>query len=213
MTKKTMLLLTTLGLLQQFLKYFLFRRAWKLWKIQPLIWPWPDILSHISIAKPSSNYWQHVRSIASVCKLDMCLWHTDASGDNNFKIRQKSLSYILTPASPPGAGDVSEVWGTHRWTYSPSLVTKSWLKLLMLHFVCKQDGIRDRETDGQTDWQTNGPTNGQTIRLLDELGGPFRQGAYKDQYGIGVHKWCKFLTPTLLHYRPHNRHGSLQGHC
>ena len=28
-----------------------------------------------------------------------------------------------------GARDVSEVWGTHRWTYSPSLVTVSSLKL------------------------------------------------------------------------------------
>ena len=34
-----------------------------------------------------------------------------------------SKSYILTP--PPGVWDVSEMWGTHRWTYSPSLVTES----------------------------------------------------------------------------------------
>ena len=33
------------------------------------------------------------------------------------------------PAQPPGACDVSEVWGTHRWTYSLSLVTVSSSKL------------------------------------------------------------------------------------
>ena len=36
-----------------------------------------------------------------------------------------SKSYILTPPRPPGACDVSEVWGTHKWTYSPSWVTVS----------------------------------------------------------------------------------------
>ena len=33
-------------------------------------------------------------------------------------------SYILTP-STPGAGDVNEVWGTHKWSYSPHLATVS----------------------------------------------------------------------------------------
>ena len=40
------------------------------------------------------------------------------------------ISYILIPPHPtPGACDVSEVWGNHRWTYSPSLVTLSSPKL------------------------------------------------------------------------------------
>ena len=43
---------------------------------------------------------------------------------------KNSKSYILTPPTPPpGAWDVSEVWGTNRWTYSPSLVTVSSPKL------------------------------------------------------------------------------------
>ena len=36
-------------------------------------------------------------------------------------------------------------------------------------YICKQDGITDRQTDGQTD--------GQTIQLLVAPGGPFRPGA------------------------------------
>ena len=38
-------------------------------------------------------------------------------GGNKVKIWQKSLSPTFWPAPPPGACDVSEVWGTHRWTY------------------------------------------------------------------------------------------------
>ena len=51
------------------------------------------------------------------------------------------------PAPPTGACDVSEVWETHRWTYSPSLVTVSSSKLEILHFVWKRDGITDRQMD------------------------------------------------------------------
>ena len=42
---------------------------------------------------------------------------------NKVQIWQKSLSPIFWPRPIPGGCDVSEVWGTHRWTYSPSLVT------------------------------------------------------------------------------------------
>ena len=62
-------------------------------------------------------------------KLDMCLWNTDATGSNKVKIWQKSLSPTFWPCPTPGAFDVSEVWGTHRWTYSPNLVTLSSAKL------------------------------------------------------------------------------------
>ena len=48
-------------------------------------------------------------------------WATDLL--NKVKIWQKSVSPPFWPGPPPGACDVSEVWGTHRWTYSPSLVT------------------------------------------------------------------------------------------
>ena len=43
----------------------------------------------------------------------------------NQNMAKISKSYILTlpPTQPPGACDVSEVWGTNRWLYSPSLVT------------------------------------------------------------------------------------------
>ena len=62
-------------------------------------------------------------------KLDMCFWNTDAPGSNKVKIWQKSLSPIFWPRPTPGAWDVSEVWGTLRWTYSPSLFTVSSPKL------------------------------------------------------------------------------------
>ena len=81
---------------------------------------------------------------------DMCLWNTDATGSNKVKIWQKSLSPIFRPRPPPGAFDVSEVWGIHRWTYSPNLVTVSSPKLSILLFVCKRDGITHRQTDGRT---------------------------------------------------------------
>ena len=47
------------------------------------------------------------------------------------KLKYGKNLYVLhfDPAPPPGACDVSEVWGTHRWTYSPSLVTVSSSKL------------------------------------------------------------------------------------
>ena len=51
------------------------------------------------------------------------------------------------PAPSPGAGDVSEVWETHRRTYSLSLVTVSSPKLKILHFVCKWDGLWDGQTN------------------------------------------------------------------
>ena len=70
-----------------------------------------------------------------------------------------SLSPTFWPAPPPGACDVSEVWGTDRWTYSPSLVTVLSPKPLILHFVCKLDGVTDRRTNGQTDKQTDRRSN------------------------------------------------------
>ena len=85
-------------------------------------------------------------------QLDMCLWNTDAPGGNKVKIWQKSLSPTFWPCPTPGACDVNEVWGTLRWTYSPSLVTVSSPNLEILHFVWKRDGITDRQT---TDRQTH----------------------------------------------------------
>ena len=61
--------------------------------------------------------------------LHMCLWNTDAPGGNKVKLWQKSLSPTIWPRSTPGGWDVSEVWGTLKWTYSPSLVTVSSPKL------------------------------------------------------------------------------------
>ena len=92
-------------------------------------------------------------------KLDMCLWNTDAAGDNKVKVWQKSLSPTFWPHPIPGACDVRKVWGTHRWTYSPSLVTVSSPKLLILHFVSGAELRTDGQTDGRTDRHT--------IRLLD----------------------------------------------
>ena len=93
----------------------------------------------------------------------MCLWNTDAPDGNKVKIWQKSLSPTFWPTQPQGAWDVSEVWGTLKWTYSPSLVTVSSPKLLFLDLICKRDGITDRRTNRQTDK----PMDGQMIQLLD----------------------------------------------
>ena len=55
-----------------------------------------------------------------------------------------SKSYILTPPHHRG---MRYQWRTHRWTYSPSLVTVSPPKLWILHFVSR--------TELQTDWWTD----------------------------------------------------------
>ena len=92
------------------------------------------------------------------------------------------------PAKPPGACDVSEVWGTQIWTYSPGLVTVSSPKLQILHFVCKRDGITDRETDGGT------------IQLLVAPIWPFRPGAYKRHYtGLAFHTDSYVVDMRILH--------------
>ena len=69
----------------------------------------------------------------------MRLWNTDAPGSNKVIIWQKSLSPTFWPRPTPGACDVSEVWGTHRWTYSPSLVTVPPPKLEILLFVSRTE--------------------------------------------------------------------------
>ena len=55
-------------------------------------------------------------------KLDMCLQNTDAPVGNKVKIFKFRC---FDPTQPPGAFDASEMWATHRWTYSLSLVTVS----------------------------------------------------------------------------------------
>ena len=55
----------------------------------------------------------------------------------------------------PNPCDVSEVWRTHNWTYSPSLVTICIITQTSNIALCKQGGITDRQ-----------------IRLLDAPGGP-----------------------------------------
>ena len=99
----------------------------------------------------------HIFTTETIYELDMCLWNTDAPGGNKVKIRQKSLSPTYWPYPTPGAWDGSEVWGTFRWTYNPSLVTVSSPKLKLLDFVYKRDGITDRQTDRRTDGQTDDP--------------------------------------------------------
>ena len=54
-------------------------------------------------------------------ELDMCFWNTQQS-PNMTKISN-------SPPHPLGTWNVSEMWGTFRWTYSPSLVTVSSSKL------------------------------------------------------------------------------------
>ena len=80
---------------------------------------------------------------------DLCFWNMNAHGGNKVKIWQNLQVLHFVPA--PGAFDVSEVWATLRWTYSPSLVTVSPPKLKLLHFLCKRDRIKDTQTAGQTD--------------------------------------------------------------
>ena len=79
----------------------------------------------------------------------MCLWNTDTPGSNKVKICQNNVSPALRPIPPPGACDISEVWATLRWIYSPRLVhvTVSAPKLYLLRFLCKQDRIKDKWLD------------------------------------------------------------------
>ena len=51
-------------------------------------------------------------------KLDTCLWNKDATGGNKVQIWQKKFKFhILT--CPTTRGMWCEMWGTHRWSYSP----------------------------------------------------------------------------------------------
>ena len=59
----------------------------------------------------------------------MCLWNTDVPDGNQVKIWLNLLDLYFDPARPLGEYDVSEVWETLRWTYSPNLVTVSPPKL------------------------------------------------------------------------------------
>ena len=93
------------------------------------------------------HHWYYQEIFNTHSWQDMCLWNTDAPGDNKVKTWKKSLSPTFLPCPQPrGACDVSEVWGTHRWT-------------------------------GQTDRQMDRQTDGRTIRLLDAPGWPSRLGA------------------------------------
>ena len=70
----------------------------------------------------SNNRWQI--KLTCVCETRVCkTWMPPRQLSHN--------SYILTSPYAPliEAWNVSEVWGTHRWTYSPSLVYVSSLKL------------------------------------------------------------------------------------
>ena len=72
-----------------------------------------------------------------------------------------SKSYILIPTPPPGACDITDVWGTHRYTYSPSSVTVSSPKLYFFYtlwpsplplFVSRTELQTDKWTNGQMIW-------------------------------------------------------------
>ena len=53
--------------------------------------------------------------------MDMSWWNTYAPNGNKLNTYGKILKVLhFDPAPPPGACDVSEVWVTHRWTYSPN---------------------------------------------------------------------------------------------
>ena len=58
----------------------------------------------------------------------MCLWNMDAPVGNKVKIWQNNLVPHFDQSNPKGGGgacDVSCVWETFRWTYSPHFVTVS----------------------------------------------------------------------------------------
>ena len=86
------------------------------------------------------------------------------------QIWQKSLSPIFWPAPSPGACHARKMWGTNKWTYSPSLVTISSSKLCILHFVCNRDGITDRQTDKRTDRRTDDPITRCSRRTFQDGG-------------------------------------------
>ena len=107
-------------------------------------------VSHLQLC--AKYCWNSCSGVEGLGKLDMCLWNTDAPGGNKVKIWQKSQRPTFWPCPTPGACDVSEMWGTLRWTCSPSLVIVSSPKLEILCFVWKRDGITDRWTDRQSDY-------------------------------------------------------------
>ena len=61
----------------------------------------------------------------------------------------KNLQVLHFDLPNPGTCDVSEVWGTHIWTYSPILVTVSSPKCQILHFVSGTELQTNRWTDKQ----------------------------------------------------------------
>ena len=63
----------------------------------------------------------------------------------------KNLQVLHFDLPNPGTCDVSEVWGTHIWTYSPILVTVSSPKCQILHFVSGTELQTNRWTDKQTE--------------------------------------------------------------
>ena len=74
-------------------------------------------------------------------KLDMTVFLRH--GYHRRQQRQNLQVLHFDHAPPTGVWDISDVWGTNKWTYSPSLVTVSLPKLYLLHFLLKQDGVTD----------------------------------------------------------------------
>ena len=92
-------------------------------------------------------------SIYTYCwKLDVFVKHGCPRWQQSQNIA-KSLSPTFWPLPTPGACDVSDVWATLRWTCSPSLVTVSPLKLVILHFISGME-LRTKQPNGRTDRRT-----------------------------------------------------------
>ena len=72
---------------------------------------------------PVKSFGLTLFDITGVCETRMPPAATKSKYGKNLYVQH----FDLTP--PQGACDVSEVWGTHRWSYSPSLVTESSPKL------------------------------------------------------------------------------------
>ena len=126
----------------------------------------PDQISNISYSRISGNKW-HVKFALSFIilqqytrlsitkwrslefQLGICLWNTDAPAATESKYG-KHL-HVIHFDTHGGAWGVTEVRGSNRWTYNPSLFTVSSPNLSILHAVSGTELRTDRQTNGRTD--------------------------------------------------------------
>ena len=98
-----------------------------------------------------------VHNQVTFCSTRHMLVKYGCPGSNRVKIWQTSPIPTFSNPPPPGGWGVSEVRGSNRWTYSPSLFTVSSTKFSILHVVSGTELRTDRQTNGRTDRRTEDP--------------------------------------------------------